>query len=431
MPSLFISFNVMSIAILGINHKTASVAVREKVAFSPEKLEKALYDLNQHPLIHGCVILSTCNRSELYLSFERISDLMHIQCAVKTWMYQFHEMQAADMENCLYWHVNQSAVTHLMRVSCGMDSQILGESQILGQVKKAYIFAQTAATTSVELAKLFQRVFYVAKRVRSTTNIGSNTASIAYAACLWARQLFEKADEVTVLLIGAGETIELISHYLKHHKFKHSIIANRTREKALKLAQHLDAEIIALPEISSRLKDADIIISSTASPLPIIGKGLVERSLQIRQNRPMLFIDLAIPRDIEREVGELSNISLATLDDLQDMVNANLAKREVAAKEAEYIIQEESLQFMEWIRSRIAIDFIKTYRTRAHNIKQNLEIKALNAIHQGADIQEVIKQLSHRLTNQLIHAPTRSLLHAATNNDDYLKILSESFGLDK
>lgn len=421
----------MSIAILGVNHKTASVAEREKLAFSPYKLEKALTNLSQHPLITGCVILSTCNRSELYLSFDHMLDLMHIQSVIRTWMYDFHGLSEGDVNDSLYWYVDELAVAHLMRVACGMDSQILGEPQILGQVKKAYALSQAYGTASMELTKLFQRGFYVAKRVRTSTQIGSNTASIAYAACCWARNFLQKSDTMTVLLIGAGETIELISRYLKQHIFKKIIIANRTRKNALKLAENINAEIISLSDISTKLKDADIVISSTASPLPIIDQSMVERSLEARCYQPMLFIDLAIPRDIESEVSNLAHVSLTTLDNLQEMVEGNLAKRASAAREAEYIIQEESRKFIIWLHSRMAVDFVKIYRLEAHRIKNELQKKALKSIQQGADIHDVIEQLSYQLTNRLIHAPTQSLLSAAMNDKDYLKILSNSLGLDK
>lgn len=423
----------MSIAILGINHKTAAVKVREKVAFSQDKLEKALYDLNRHPLIAGCIILSTCNRSELYLSFDQNTAITQIQTIVKTWMYHFHNVTELEIKDSLYWYVDELAVAHLMRVACGMDSLILGEPQILGQVKKAYAQAQAQdyGVASLELIKLFQRTFYVAKRVRSNTQIGANTASVAYAACCWARDFLQQAEKMTILLIGAGETIELISRYLKRHIFKKVIIANRTRQNALKLGADLGAEIISLTEIPIRLKDADIVISSTASPVPIIRKEWVARSLIVRCYQPMVFIDLAIPRDIEAAVKDLAGVAVATLDDLQAMVMSNLAKRKDAAKEAETIISAETTKFIAWLHSRRAIDFVKTYRSDAHRVKNELQKKALKAIQQGADIQDVIEQLSYQLTNRLIHAPTQSLLSAATNDTDYLKILSDSLGLDK
>ena len=232
------------------------------------------------------------------------------------------------------------------------------------------------------------------------------------------------------MLVGAGETIELISRYLKPHGFNHVLVANRTRDKALKLASLIDAEIISLPDIAHRLKEVDIVISSTASPLPIIGKGMVERTLQARNHQQMLFIDLAVPRDVEQEINELDNVHLYTIDDLQKTVENNLEQRAMAAQKAQYIIQEQAEQFIDWLKARYAIDYVKQYRSNAQSIKRELEIKALNAIKQGANVDEVFAEFSHRLTNKLIHAPTQTLLNAATHDcEDCFKVLSKGLGL--
>ena len=236
------------------------------------------------------------------------------------------------------------------------------------------------------------------------------------------------------MLVGAGETIELIARYLKPHGFNHIIVANRTREKALNLANLLDAEIIALPDIAVRLKEVDIVISSTASPLPIIGKGMVERSMALRKqlnsdNQKMLLIDLAVPRDIEGEISNMDDIYLYTIDDLQQIVQSNLEQRLIAAKEAELIIEEANL-FMQWLRSRNAVALIKQYRSQAEMIKAELTHKAINAIKEGGDINEIMTKFSHQLTNRLIHAPTQSLLQAASQNCcNCLKVLSHGLGL--
>lgn len=422
--------NAMSITILGVNHKTAPVALREKIAFNNEIIDKALYSLFQHPLIEGCVILSTCNRTEIYISYEQETDHLKLKRSVERWLGQFHNVDMTRYQEAIYWHQGQRAVEHLMSVASGMDSMVLGEPQILGQVKQAYGFAQNNHCLSPNLKKLFQTIFHVAKIVRTETNIGANTASVAYAACLVARSLFVDSNQLNVMLVGAGETIELISRYLKPHNFNHVIVANRTREKALKLASTMDAEIISLPDIANRLKDVDIVISSTASPLPIIGKGMVERTLQARNYRQMLFIDIAVPRDVEEEIKQLENVHLYTVDDLQKMVESNLEQRAIAAKEAQYIIQEQAEHFIDWLKTRHAINYVKQYRNNAENIKRELEIKALNAIKQGANIDDVLAKFSRKLTNKLIHAPTQTLLHAATHEcGNCFKVLSKGLGL--
>lgn len=425
----------MSIAILGINHKTASVSLRERVTFSPESIDKALYSLYQHPLVDGCVILSTCNRTEIYFSYQQASDLVRLQSSTEQWLSQFHHLDIQLFKANLYWYTDHHAVEHLIRVACGIDSMIIGEPQILGQVKQAYAYSHENQCLSVELTKLFQRVFHVAKRIRTETNIGSSSASVAYSACLIARQLFKNPAQLNVMLVGAGETIELIARYLKPHGFNHIIVANRTREKALNLANLLDAEIIALPDIAVRLKEVDIVISSTASPLPIIGKGMVERSMALRKqlnsvNQKMLLIDLAVPRDIEGEISNMDDIYLYTIDDLQQIVQSNLEQRLIAAKEAELIIEEEASIFMQWLRSRNAVALIKQYRSQAEMIKAELTHKAINAIKEGGDIDEIMTKFSHQLTNRLIHAPTQSLLQAASQNCcNCLKVLSHGLGL--
>ncbi|OCG59584.1 glutamyl-tRNA reductase [Gilliamella sp. GillExp13] len=420
----------MSITIFGVNHKTAPVALRERLAFPNEIVDKALYSLYQHPLVDGCVILSTCNRTEIYLSYEHQTDYLRLKQSVESWLGQFHHLDVDLYQDSFYWYDGQQAVEHLMSVASGLDSMIIGEPQILGQVKQAYSFAQEQNCLSVQLKKLFQKVFHVAKIVRSETNIGTNTASVAYAACLVARHLFSDTSNLNIMLVGAGETIELISRYLKPHGFNQVIIANRTREKALKLAVDIDAEIISLPDIANRLKDVDIVISSTASPLPIIGKGMVERTLRARNHRKMLFIDLAVPRDVEEEVSQLNNVHLYTIDDLQKTIESNLEQRAIAAKEAQYLIQEQAELFIDWLKTRHAVAYVKQYRSNAESIKRELQIKALNAIRQGANIDDVFAEFSHRLTNKLIHAPTQTLLHAATHDcDNCFKVLSKGLGL--
>lgn len=420
----------MSITILGVNHKTAPLSLREKIAFPNEIVDKALYSLYQHPLVEGCVIVSTCNRTEIYLSYEHDTDFLKLKQSVEIWLGQFHHVDIAQYQNAIYWYEGRQAVEHLMSVASGIDSMIIGEPQILGQVKTAYMQAQKNHCLSLTLEKLFQKNFHVAKTVRSETNIGANTASVAYAACLIARNLFTDTPQLNVMLVGAGETIELISRYLKPHGFNHVIVANRTREKALKLASLIDAEIISLPDIANRLKDVDIVISSTASPLPIIGKGMVERTLLARNNRKMLFIDLAVPRDVEEEINQLNHVHLYTIDDLQKTVESNLQQRSIAAKQAQYIIQEQAEQFIDWLKARQAVNFVKQYRNNAEHIKKELEYKALNAIKQGANIDEVFAEFSHKLTNKLIHAPTQTLLQAATHDcDDCFKVLSKGLGL--
>ena len=417
----------MTLLALGINHKTAPVSLRERVTFSPETLDQALSSLLQQPLVQGGVVLSTCNRTELYLSVEQQGNL---QDQLVKWLCDYHHLSEEEVRKSLYWHHGNEAVSHLMRVASGLDSLVLGEPQILGQVKKAFAESQNGQAVSGELERLFQKSFSVAKRVRTETDIGASAVSVAFAACTLARQIFESLSEVSVLLVGAGETIELVARHLHQHNVRHMMIANRTRERAQALATEVNAEVISLQDIDSRLAEADIIISSTASPLPIIGKGMVERALKARRNQPMLMVDIAVPRDIEPEVGKLANAYLYSVDDLHSIIQNNLAQRKAAAIQAETIVEQESSNFMAWLRSQGAVEIIRDYRSRADIIRADAEAKAIAAIAQGADVQAVIHELAHKLTNRLIHAPTRSLQQAASDGDvERLQILRDSLGL--
>lgn len=419
----------MTLLALGINHKTAPVSLRERVTFSPDTLDQALDSLQALPMVQGGVVLSTCNRTEIYLSVEEQDNL---QEALIRWLCEYHNLNEEDLRNSLYWHQDNDAVSHLMRVASGLDSLVLGEPQILGQVKKAFADSQKGHQNASALERMFQKSFSVAKRVRTETDIGASAVSVAFAACTLARQIFESLSTVTVLLVGAGETIELVARHLREHKVKKMIIANRTRERAQVLADEVGAEVISLSDIDARLQDADIIISSTASPLPIIGKGMVERALKNRRNQPMLLVDIAVPRDIEPEVGKLANAYLYSVDDLHAIIQSNLAQRKAAAVQAESIVQQESTNFMAWLRSQGAVETIRDYRSQADQIRAEMEAKALAAIAQGANVEQVIHELAHKLTNRLIHAPTKSLQQAAGDGDvERLQLLRDSLGLDQ
>ncbi|PWC12727.1 glutamyl-tRNA reductase [Brenneria roseae subsp. americana] len=418
----------MTLLALGINHKTAPVSLRERVVFSPDTLGKALDSLLQQPLVQGGVLLSTCNRTELYLSVDEQENQLE---QLIEWLCQYHHLDQGEVRQSLYWHQDNAAVSHLMRVASGLDSLVLGEPQILGQVKKAFAESQREQSLSGELERLFQKSFTVAKRVRTETDIGASAVSVAFAACTLARQIFESLTEVNVLLVGAGETIELVARHLREHQVQRMVIANRTRERAQALAMEVGAEVITLAELDEQLAHADIVISSTASTLPIIGKGMMERTLKARRNQPMLMVDIAVPRDIEPEVGKLPNVYLYSVDDLHAIIQHNLAQRKAAAIQAESIVQQESSDFMAWLRSQSAVETIRDYRAQADEVRAEMTAKALAAIQQGNDVEAVIQELTHRLTNRLIHAPTKSLQQAARDGDlQRLQILRDSLGLD-
>jgi glutamyl-tRNA reductase len=286
---------------------------------------------------------------------------------------------------------------------------ILGEPQILGQMKKAFSHAHQAGTTGKILNRLFQHTFSVAKQVRTDTQVGASAVSVAYAAVDLAKRIFTDLSEQTVLLIGAGETIELVARHLKQNQVKHIIVANRSIERAQRLADEVGSEAISLAEIPERLPDADIVVASTASTLPILGKGLVERSLKARRHRPIFMVDLAVPRDIEQEVGELADVYLYTVDDLNTVVDQNIDSRRAAAVEAEKIIDLQVVRFMRWMRSLDSVPTIKTLREQA-NLTQNQELaKAHKRIQAGDDPDRVLDMLAHNLTNKYLHEPSHRL----------------------
>ena len=416
----------MSLLAIGINHNTASVELREKVAFGPDKLSDALSQLSSSSHVNGSVILSTCNRTEIYCDVKPSSKNKLVE-----WLTQFHQVNPEDLKPSLYIHEDQAAIRHLMRVSCGLDSLVLGEPQILGQVKQAYADSRESDAVDSSLDKWFQKAFSVAKRVRTETEIGGSAVSVAYAACTLAKHIFESLSDATVLLVGAGETIELVAKHLAGHNCKRMIVANRTRERALGLAEEFDAEVIALNEIPEYLHCADIVISSTASPLPIIGKGMVETALKARRHQPMLFIDIAVPRDIESQVSDLNDAYLYSVDDLQSIVDSNIEQRKVEAIQAEAIVSEESAAFMSWMRSLQAVDSIRDYRKSANEIREELLNKSLQALAAGGDPEKLLVELSNKLTNKLIHTPTRAMQSAAELGEPAkLAIIRQSLGLE-
>lgn len=400
----------MTLLAIGLNHKTAPVALREKVAFGPDSLPRALAELPGLPGTSEAVVLSTCNRTEIYCQ----SDDSEV---VRKWLANFHALPDAALSPHLYIHQGDDAISHLLRVACGLDSMVLGEPQILGQLKQAYSQARQAGTVSQLLDKLFQHGFKVAKEVRTKTEIGASAVSVAFAAVSLAKHIFPALDDTQVLLIGAGETIELVATHLKEQGVDKLMVANRTLARAEDLATKVNARAMTLEALPDNLHEADIVIGSTASPLPIIGKGMVERALKKRRHKPMFFVDLAVPRDIESEVGELNDAFLYSVDDLQQIIDENRAKREAAAQDAEVMVLEQVAAFINWIKSLSAVDHIRDYRNQADAIRQDLLQKAQAQLQAGGDPTLIMERLASQLTNRLIHAPTKALSEAGSQGD--------------
>ncbi len=415
----------MSLLAFGINHQTAPVAIRERVAFTPESLLPALQDLIERTAVNEAAILSTCNRTEVYCGLdESDTDI------VLNWLEEFHRLKRSELEPYIYRHPDQHAVRHMLRVASGLDSMVLGEPQILGQMKDAYQLASEAGTIGKTLSKLFQHTFSVAKQIRTDTAIGHSPVSVAFAAVSLAKQIFGELKDSTVLLIGAGETIELAARHLKDSGIGRIIIANRTVERAHALASELDGYAIALSEMPKHLAEADIVISSTASTLPILGKGSVESALKQRKHKPMFMVDIAVPRDIEPEVDELDDVYLYSVDDLQEIIDENLKSRQDAAHQAEEIIDTQVTHFMGWLRSLESISTIRSFREQAEGLRDETLARALAQLERGENPEQVMQELARLLTNKLTHTPSVQIRQASYDGRmDVLDIVRELFEL--
>lgn len=400
----------MALLALGINHKTASVDIRERVSFASDRIHEALREIRGVTPVEEVAILSTCNRTELYCSTQ-----LQGSRALLEWLGGYHGLQVNDLEACSYAYWDEDAARHMMRVASGLDSLILGEPQILGQMKTAYTTAKEADTVGGLLGRLFQQTFSVAKRVRTDTAIGENPVSVAYAAVNMASRIFSDMSDNTALLIGAGETIELVSKHLKESGVERIIVANRTLNRAKDLAEELGGQAITLSEIPDQLAKADIVIASTASPLPVLGKGAVERALKSRKHKPMFMVDIAVPRDIEPQVGDLDDVYLYTVDDLKQVVEENIKSRQGAAEEAAHLVDSGAADFMYQLRARGAVNTLKQFRGYADDIRTSELEKALNALNGGANPEKVLNQLAKGITNKLIHTPTIQARKAAAD----------------
>ncbi len=419
----------MSIVAVGINHKTAPVAVREKISFNPDKLSVALQEMLSAVQCREVAILSTCNRTELYLVQD--GDITLTQERLVKWLESYHNVPASTILPSIYWYQDQQAVNHMMRVACGLDSLVLGEPQILGQMKQAYNQAKAAGSMALIMDRLFQRTFGVAKQVRTETDIGTSAVSVAFASVNLAKHIFASLENVRVLLVGAGETIELVAKHLYENKVSKITVANRTIERAATMAKQIGADVITLAQIPDVMSQADIVISSTGSTLPLIGKGMVEQALSKRRHKPIFMVDLAVPRDIEEQVGDLDDVFLYTVDDLQSIIAQNLESRRKAAIEAESIVSSQSDRFMAWLRGLNTQDTVVSYRQQCLSERDFLLEKAMTQLSAGKNAEAVIGELATKLTNKFMHAPTSALQSAAQGGElDKLIYLRDIFNID-
>lgn len=403
----------MQLFAFGVNHQTAPLSVREQVVFHAENLVQALRDLVDRQPVKEAAIISTCNRTEIYCNTD-------VPGPAIDWLAGYHRLKPQQLEPYLYQLPQEKAVKHAFRVASGLDSMVLGEPQILGQFKDAVRTAEAAGTLGFLLNKLFQRTFSVAKAVRSETDIGASTISMASAAVQLAGRIYPSIAGQNILFIGAGEMIELCAtHFAAHHP-RRMTFANRTPERAQQLADRFLGCTITLNDLPAQLALHDIIVCCTASPLPIIGKGVTESALKARKHRPILMFDLAVPRDIEGEVGTLDDVFIYTVDDLGKIARQGLDIRQNAVSQAEVIIENQVTDFMHWLGNRELVPTIRALRDAAERSRRHELERALRRLSRGEDPQRVIEYLSHALTNKLLHAPTHALNYASEDEREQL-----------
>ncbi len=413
----------MQLLTFGINHQTAPLAVREQIAFNAEAMDVALRDLVGNGAAKEATILSTCNRTEVYCNTTMPSQAVG-------WLAAYHHLPVTDIEPYLYRLPQEQAVKHAFRVASGLDSMVLGEPQILGQMKLAVRQAEQAGTLGFLLHKLFQRTFSVAKDVRTQTEIGANLVSMAAAAVRLAERIFPSIAEQKVLLIGAGEMIELNAVHFAARYPQQITVANRTLDRAQALARRINGRAITLADLPQELAQHDIIVTCTASQLPILGKGMVERALKLRKHRPLFIVDLAVPRDVEAEVAELNDVFLYTMDDIAEVVKDGLDARQGAVKEAEVIIDSGVSDFVHWMESREVVPTIRALRDQAERNRRHEMEKAVRLLAKGENPEKVLDMMSSGLTNKFLHAPTHALnqLHA-DEREHFLEVIHRLYHL--
>ncbi|MBG8832779.1 glutamyl-tRNA reductase [Neisseria meningitidis] len=415
----------MQLTAVGLNHQTAPLSIREKLAFAAAALPKAVRNLARSNAATEAVILSTCNRTELYC----VGDSEEII----RWLADYHSLPIEEISPYLYTLGMQETVRHAFRVACGLDSMVLGEPQILGQIKDAVRVAQEQESMGKKLNALFQKTFSVAKEVRTDTAVGENSVSMASASVKLAEQIFPDIGDLNVLFIGAGEMIELVATYFAAKSPRLMTVANRTLARAQELCDKLgvNAEPCLLSDLPAILHEYDVVVSSTASQLPIVGKGMVERALKQRQSMPLFMLDLAVPRDIEAEVGDLNDAYLYTVDDMVNIVQSGKEARQKAAAAAETLVSEKVAEFVRQQQGRQSVPLIKALRDEGEKARKQVLENAMKQLAKGATAEEVLERLSVQLTNKLLHSPTQTLNKAGEEDKDLVHAVAQIYHLDK
>ena len=418
----------MPVVSLGLNHQSAPLAVRERVVFAADRLDQALADLAARPGVREAAVLSTCNRTEIYAVLTPEGS----PAVLQRWLESQHSLNPDQLAPYLYTLHARDAIVHLLRVAAGLDSLVLGEPQILGQAKLAYHSATRAGLLGQVLDRLFQHAFSVAKRVRTETDIGAHPVSVAFAAVTLARQIFGSLDKRRVLLIGAGEMIELTARHFYDQGMAGIKVANRNRSRAEAVAALCHGEALGLEDIGRALRQADIVISCTASDTPIVARSTLAQALTARRRQPIFVVDLAVPRDIDPAAEDLADLYLYTVDDLRDVIDRGLRSRADAADQAERLVDEQAARFMDWVRTLDAVGAIRRYRQHAEHQRDEALAHAQRQLAAGQPADKALHELAHRLTRKLLHPPTMGLRDAARTGD--AEIIRQSrilLGLDE
>jgi glutamyl-tRNA reductase len=421
-PAAMVASTAMSLYTLGLNYTTAPLAVRERVTFAPDALSGALRDLTSAQRVKEAAILSTCNRTEVYFHGGEPD-------AVARWIEQSHTLAPSSLSPYVYTLNDEEAVTHAFRVASGLDSMVLGEPQILGQMKQAVRQAEAAGSLGLVLNRLFQRTFAVAKDVRTQTDIGTASISMAAASVKIAERIFPALSDQRLLLVGAGEMIELAATHFANRKPRSITVANRTLERGSQLANRFGADAITLTELNERLAQFDVIVTCTASTLPIIGKGMLERVVKQRRHAPVLVVDLGVPRDVEAEAAELEDVFLYSVDDLSEIVKDNLQIRRDAVVQAERMIADQTAHFLRWLQGRAVVPTIASVSAHHETLRKREVERAQRLLANGASPAEVVESLSRSLTNKFLH-PSLAALNAAGDAErtELIALFSRIYG---
>ena len=411
---------------VGISHHTAPIAIRERLAFAAETLPDALRSLAATPEVEGCAILSTCNRTEIYTSSRK-----PITRLIIDWVHDWHQLTPGQFQEHLYHLEHSAGIFHLMKVVCGADSMVIGEPQIGGQVKQAWQLAREIGTLDSKLDRMFQHAFSGAKRVRSETPIGQNPVTLPFASLRLARQIFGSLDDLRVLMIGAGAMIEECAVHYRDNNIRGLSIANRSPERARELAARLGAQAHSLDELPELLPRHDLILACTGSKVPILTRSMFREAIGKRRHRPMFALDLSVPRNIEPESNELSDLFLYTIDDLHAVVESGQKQRMAALHKAMEIIEAEVVTFERWLRLQATSATLKDLRQRAQQERDHLLQQALQELSGGRDAEDVVRRLGHRLVNRLLHGPSVRLRQAAESDDEALLEAARFYFMDQ